>query len=290
MKSLKNLIINSLKKIDFKYLEIKEPDKKFLELIKEKIKRLRKENYGFLVSGIKNKDLANFIFVLRVLDFRLWEFPKNWHFKNKKGFWGLFERTKILFNYDVKNIKFEDFRKIISPKESINLAKIRYGLLKESLRWLDKNYDFDFNNYFEENKKPYYFAKNLTELKKFRDYIKDFYFFKPNQLLYYEYILARREVKKFCEEIKDLTVFADLDLFGILNYFGVLNVKNEKIFYNNIKKNSKKEIEIRGGSILACELIREKLDLDNSYEIDSALWNLAKKFKIKKLKIKSIFY
>ncbi|MGC8981555.1 MAG: hypothetical protein ACP5JU_01220, partial [Minisyncoccia bacterium] len=75
MKRLKKLILDSLKNIDFKYLEIREPNEKILNLIWKEIKLLRKNNYNFSISGIEEKDLGNFIFILRILDFRLWEFP-----------------------------------------------------------------------------------------------------------------------------------------------------------------------------------------------------------------------
>lgn len=291
MNSLKNLIINSLSKINFKYLKIIEPDKKFLNLLRKEIKKCRKNKYYFKIDGLHYNDLPNFIFFSRVLDFRLWEFPKNWCFKNKKGYWGLIERLKILFKQNIKKIKFKDFRKIISPKENFNLAKLRFKLFKSCLNWLDQKYNFYFENYFEENKEPYIFVKKLIILEKFRDFINNFYFFKPNQLLYFEYILGTNRFKNFKDELTQLTVFADLDLFSVLNNFKILELKDKNLFYNKtIRKNSIKEIEIRGGAILACEFIRDLLKTNNSYEIDNALWNLGKKIKLKKLKIKSIFY
>jgi len=246
---------------------------------------------------IKNiKNLGNFIFILRILDFRLWEFPENWKYKNEKGFWGLMERVKDLFEFtdNLKKLRFYDFKKIISPKESISLAFLRYKLFKEGLNWLYKNYQMNFDNYFEENKEPLNFCLNLTQLKKFKDHNKDLHFLKPNQLLYYEYILAKNLENKFEAELNELTIFADYKIPSILINMDFLKVNGKdlhRIKTKIIKKGSKLENELRIASIIVGEMLSEKFKVP-AYIIDNILWSLSYKTKLKvpPPRIKTIHY
>ncbi|MEK7673928.1 MAG: queuosine salvage family protein [Patescibacteria group bacterium] len=298
---LKNLVLNSLKNVDLSMIDIKEPSKEFLDLIKKEIILQRKKNYSFPIPKIDKLQIPNFVFLLRTLDFRRWEFKKNWVYKNKKRFWALFSKLEDLFKIGVKNIDYKIFKKIISPKESDSLGKLRFKFFKKNLLWLKNNYDGNFKNYFEKNKNPLNFTLGLTNLGRFEDIAKNskkIYFLKPNQLLYTEYLLATNQMKKYSENLKDLTAFADYRLPQVLMYFNIIipnkklldKIKNKKI----IRIGSKEEIEIRASTILACELIKNKIKKVSSFEVDMALWNFTYKNKIKinipHFRAKSIFY
>ena len=197
---LKNLVLNSLKNVDLSMIDIKEPSKEFLDLIKKEIILQRKKNYSFPIPKIDKLQIPNFVFLLRTLDFRRWEFKKNWVYKNKKRFWALFSKLEDLFKIGVKNIDYKIFKKIISPKESDSLGKLRFKFFKKNLLWLKNNYDGNFKNYFEKNKNPLNFTLGLTNLGRFEDIAKNskkIYFLKPNQLLYTEYLLATNQMKKY---------------------------------------------------------------------------------------------
>lgn len=297
--SLKKLILNSLKSFDLELIKIQEPKKEFFELLKKEIELQRSKNYSFPPPKIPKEQAANFVFFLRTLDFRRWEFPKNWEYKNKKRFWALFARLEDLLKIGFEDIDYSIFKKIISPKESEFLAKLRYKFFKLNLFWLNKNYKGDFRNYFESHKNSYDFAMGLTRLERFRDFVikpPRLYFLKPNQLLFAEYILAIGNNKKHLKGLNDLTVFTDYRLPQILMHFNII-VPSSALF-DKIKKQqiircgSKEELEIRAATILSCELIREKLKTALSFEIDMALWNLAYKIKIDipHFRAKSIFY
>jgi len=292
MKNLKRFILKNFKNYQLKLIEIDEAKL-------ENIKINKKIAYSG-ITEFKNKlpkirEIDNFIFILRVLDFRLWEYPNNWFYRKEKGFFGLLERVKDLFNYDLNKVNFKDFKKIISPKENYSLAFLRYRLFKESTNWLNKNYQQNFANYFEENQQVYDFCLNLMKIKKFQDYWQNFYFLKPNQLLYYEYLLAKNLEKKFENELEELTIFADYKIPQILINFGILNLESKSLIKikNNhlIKRNSRLENELRISSIIVGELISEKFKIP-SYLVDNILWSLSHKIKLKipQPKIKTIFY
>ncbi|GIW66097.1 MAG: hypothetical protein KatS3mg094_616 [Candidatus Parcubacteria bacterium] len=290
---LKNFIFKKNKSYIFKILKINEFTKDFLNLLKKG--KTDFDKFQKYLKDIELKKLSNFLFFLRVLDFRLWEFPQNWHFKNEKEFYGLLLKTKNLFKIDLDKIDFSIFKKLISSKENENLAKLRYKIFKQSLNWLNKNYDGDFINYFEENKKPLNFCLNLLQLEKFKDYYKNFYFLKPNQLLYLELIIGNKLEKKFKNELEELTIFADYKLPQLFINFNLIDlptnildkIKNRKI----IKIHSILENELRWASIIIGESLSKKINLP-SYLIDNLIWDLANKIylKIYHPKIKTIFY
>ncbi|BCX15658.1 MAG: hypothetical protein KatS3mg097_550 [Candidatus Parcubacteria bacterium] len=291
--SLKNFILDKNKNYQFRIIETNEINTDFFKLIKKE-----KQDFDKFKKYLKNielKKLSNFLFFLRVLDFRLWEFPKNWQFKNEKGFYGLLLKTKNLFNINFNKIDFDIFRKLISPKENYNLANLRYKIFKQALAWLNKNYDGDFLNYFEENKNPLKFCLNLFYLKKFKDYYRNFYFLKPNQLLYFEFIIGNKLDKKFKTELEELTVFVDYKLPQLFINFNLIslpkNILNKIKNKKNIKTHSILENELRWASIILGENLSKKLALP-SYLVDNLIWNLAHKikFKIPYPKIKTIFY
>lgn len=291
--TLKKFIFEKNKNYQFRFIKLQKNNKSFLGLIKKE--KIDFKNFLKAIKDIKEKERSNFVFILRVLDFKLWEEKKNWQYKQKKGFFGLLERTKTLFKKDLKKIGFEGFKKIISPKESFQLAKKRYCLFKESLNWLFKNYDGNFNNYFEENKNPLDFCKNLFLLRKFQDFNKNFYFLKPNQLLYYEYILAKNFLKKYENFLEELTIFSDYKILQIFLNFGFLElpkkmknkIENKKI----LKEHSLLVNELRWASIILGEKLSKELKLP-SFILDNILWNLAHKVKLKipHPRINTIFY
>jgi hypothetical protein len=292
MENLKKFILKNFKNYQLKLIEIDEAKIKDI--------KINKKIAYFGIKEFKNKlprikEIDNFIFVLRVLDFRLWEYPHNWFYRNEKGFFGLLERVKDLFNYNLNKVNFKDFRKIISPKENQSLALLRYKLFKQSINWFNKNYQQNFANYFEENQQAYAFCLNLMRLKKFQDYWQNFYFLKPNQLLYYEYILAKNLEKKFTDELEQLTIFADYKIPQVLINSGIINLEKNsliKIQNNNIiKRGSKLENELRISSIIAGEIISKNLKIP-VYLVDNILWDLSHKInlKIPYPKIKTIFY
>ncbi|MCS7200978.1 MAG: queuosine salvage family protein [Patescibacteria group bacterium] len=290
---LKDYILSNSNNL--KIVRINKPGKEFLSLLKK-----GKMDFDFFESIInKNleiKKIPNFIFFVRVLDFRLWEFPENWKFHGYNEFYGLVERVKVLFSLrNLESITFNLFKKVISPLESNSLAKVRYKLFKEAKYWLDKNYQCDFENYFIENKDPFKFSFNLTSMKKFQDYYENSYFLKPNQLLYLEYLIARKIHKVFYHNLEELTIFSDYRIAQVLLNFQVISLDEKYLnkikSKKNIRKNSLLENELRKASIAAGEIISEKLKIP-SFIVDNLIWNLSQKIKLKIPfhRTKTIFY
>lgn len=295
--NLKEFILKRNKEYKFRLIEVSKPGEKILKFLKNKFLHYQNSVNKFknALRRISKENLGNFVFFLQVLDFRIWEFKENWQFKGKNNFWGLLERVKILVERNKEDINFEIFKEIISPKESENLARLRYKIYKECLNWLEKKYRGNFENYFKENKKPLDFCQNLFSLRKFRDFSDGFYFLKPNQLLYYEYLLAFDLEKKFEDKLNELTIFADYKILQIfLNFFLIrpkkkylIKLKKREIF----QKNSLFLKELRLASIILGEIIAKKLKIP-SFKLDTILWELSSKmkFKIDHPRIKTIFY
>lgn len=266
--------------------------------IKEQEVGILKNTYSYndflnLLFNLDNRDVGNFLFLTRVLDFRLWEFAENWFYKGKRGYYALAERVKDLFlNDDIKTIDFKNFKEIISPFESSSLATLRFRLFQKSVKWLVKRQEGFFDNYFERNKKPLDFCLNLFELRKFKDFHKNFYFLKPNQLLYLEYIVGRKMEKDFRGELEELTIFADCKIPAIFLKLGFIEVLRKKRLKDyKLKNNSLLENELRWASIVLGETISKILKTP-SYKIDNLLWSLSqvKKLADVSLRVKTIFY
>lgn len=289
--NLKSFILKKILKYNFRIIKINKCLPK-LKLGKESYKKNVKK-FKDSIRDIPNID--NFIFILRILDFRLWEFPKNWNYKKEKGFYALLERTKALFQKynNLEKITFREFKETISPKEINSVAYLRYSLFKKGLVWLKENYKRDFGNYFKANKKPYYFCLNLFSLEKFNDFYDDIYFLKPNQLLYYEYILAKNLEEKFKKELEELTIFADYKIPQMFTYLDLIKIPENYLLRmkREIKKHSTLENELRMASILIGEILNKNLKMP-SYLIDNIIWDLSHKIKVKLpyLKTKTIFY
>lgn len=293
---LKNFILQKIENYEFKTLKIRFFSKKLLERLKKEIPKYEIFLEKFLnkLNPIEEEKRGNFIFLVRILDFRLWEFEKNWQYKKEKGFFGLMERCKEIFE-GVERINFKTFKENISPKEKESLARLRYFLLKESFKWLKEKQRNSFDNYFEKNKDPLKFCKNLFFLSKFRDFSENFYFLKPNQLLYFEYLVAKNLTKIFEKELNTLTIFPDYKISQLfLNFKLILPAKKfiEKIKTGKIlKENSLFVKELRAASLILGEKIAQTLNIP-SFKLDTILWGISHKikFKIPYPKIKTIFY
>jgi len=293
---LKRFILDKNRNYVFKIVKIKYPGSDFLNLFKKNIKNYETdEKFLGKLRKIKKENLGNFLFLLRTIDFRLWEFPENWRYRKEKDFFGLMERMmdlEVFSNYN--KIKFKEFKKIISPKENLSLARLRFKIFRDSLNWL-KKYNSNFDNYFEENRRAFDFCINLFDLEKFRDFHKNFYFLKPNQLLYLEYVLAKKINKQYQDELETFTIFADYKIPQIFINFSFIElperylkkIKEGKI----IRKFSLLENELRLASILLGEEISKELKIP-AYRVDNILWWLSHKIKLEipAPKVKTIFY
>lgn len=296
---VKNFILNKITNYKFQKIKINDEIKikEFLIFLKNKEHFFNTDKNKFLQKLKNFKDIktkSNFIFILRNLDFSLWKFPQNWQYRKEKGFFGLTERTKDLFNSGLEKIDFQTFKKIISPKEDLKISKLRYKVFRSAIKFL-KKYDNNFYHYFEQNQKPLNFCLNLFELKKFHDYYKNLYFLKPNQLLYYEFLIANKLDKKFKNELEELTIFADYKIVQLFLNFNLIQLSDkdlEKIKNKElIKSHSILENELRSGAILIGEKISEKLKIP-SYILDNFLWSLSNKIKLKIThpRVLTIFY
>jgi hypothetical protein len=296
---LKEFILNKSSNYKPKIVTIQEPSVDILNLIRKNLKNYEADD-KFLskIKKIDKKQRSNFVFILRSLDFRLWEFPKNWQHKGEKEFWGLAERVIDLFKFislSNEDLNFHLFKKIISPKEGIALAKLRFKIFKSTLEWLNKKYDRSFDNYFEANKNAYEFCFNLFELEEYRDFYKNLYFLKPNQLLYLEYILVKNIFKRYRYELETLTIFADDKIQQIFLNFGLIKLPKKYITRilkeQPLRKFSTLENELRFASILLGEMISQQLKIP-AYRVDNILWWISHKIKLEipAPKVKTIFY
>jgi len=278
-KTTKEICLSSLRKINFEYVEVIPPTLDTIEKISDMVFEARKNNFWFSQHAISKQQLSNFLFFLRVLDFRLWEHPRNWKEKPQdSSFWGLYKKIENISKFGFLKIDQKDFVSTLSPHESTPLAIARWNVFQKSRQWLLENWEGDFKNFADHYKSAVDFCLQLCSLEKFQDITESgVHFLKPNQLLYLEYVLALGD--PFTRrELCSLTAFADYKLSQMLHMYGALRYsdKLEETLRKNplLQVGSQEEVEIRAGALLAVEMLREQIGSDVcSYEVDVALWN-----------------
>ena len=188
------------------------------------------------------------------------------------------------------------YQKLFISKEDIkNINEIRTYFKEDDennkiLNLFDKSLDvnkflenviYNFRSY---NDKKDYVLKNGQNI--------EVYFYKRAQLLAHDLYLLYKYYEKFepsliskfpylrllnFKNIRDLTVFADYKLPQLLEYKKIISYTDD--LRNEIKQgviiSSEKETEIRAATVVVCEIIANKLNINEAL-LDNILWNMAK--------------
>lgn len=216
-------------------------------------------------------------------------------------------------NYDILNPNYlakitkENFKHIFRGKTEVSLAKERLDILRELGKIINNKFSGSFKKLLEEAE---YNAKKLLEILTtnfpFFDYFgiynsKKIHFQKRAQLLISDINENLNINEKKIDNLKYLTAVADYKIPMVLRILGIteyslelLNIINNKI---EIKKDDKREIEIRATMVCAIDLIKKEVNKTNpdiaAVDIDHTLWLISQKPKYKNFlyhRTRTIFY
>lgn len=301
---------------------------KKVEIIRERIEKLAERlknskipswSKNFHLNTKNEKLLLTYLILLDSLNFCFWSKKKKWriYYKGRyyNGYFGLslalkkffLENKKIAnFNYFSK-ISFNQFSEILKGKGELLFLKKRHQIVKEVSKFFLREYQGDPLLFLKsaENYSSNLVLKIYQEVPFFQDvsFYNNFqvYFLKRAQILVSDIFGAfGGRGLGFFKDLDWLTAFPDYKLPQILNHFGVLKYHPElekKIQQRReIPVFSKEEIEIRAGTILAVEYLRDALKRRKksffSFQIDWILWGMSQKIKTKNPYhlTKTIFY
>ena len=269
-----------------------------------------------------NENSINWIFVVDTLNFSFWSFPPTTkdeeyqykiNYKNQTyhGYWALCaainraidEGFNITDSNYYSNISETDLKHIFRSSTTINipLFEERLKALKETGHILNDKFNGNFANCIKAADKS---AKKLLEIivDSFPSYQDEAMFmdrkvtfYKRAQILIAD-IWACFEGKGLGEfhDIDAITMFADYRVPQVLRFFKSIdysNELNEFLKLNQLMKTGDVfEVEIRAGSILACNLITQKVrnllqkeEKDdkihvNDILVDYFIWNYCRDF------------
>ena len=235
------------------------------------------------------EQLISYVAVIDAVNFCFWPFE------------GELEYGNIIGNLNTKLKQDPSFFSAIGLKKAIigDIAYIfgnneDFPLIDErlrSVRELGATVCDKFNGSFEEllvscdwdcEKLAAWLGRNVstfgdTSLYKGRQV----FFYKRAQIMAADLFCAMNKKGFEVKNIEKLTMFPDYRVPQILNEAGVLVYSKElaeKIEKKEeIKAHSMEEVEIRAGTVVAVERMKEKLNGLNAIQVDHVLWNLGEK-------------
>lgn len=188
----------------------------------------------------------------------------------------------------LKNLKYQDFRKLFTTNIEISLIKERYGFLVDTARVLC---DLGTDVYLEEilHRASLGAGALLEYIEKTIPHLTDISMYKENELNFgkrHQLLVSVmiNDIETFNGVIIEgkniLTGFADYKVPQLLRNLGIIVYSDDLAERINrgelIPHGSNQEIEIRMASVIAIEKIRGALDekgiKKNSAEIDSLIW------------------
>jgi len=254
-------------------------------------------------SRLSEKDRLNFLFFFNSISFCYWGEPKwsvKYNGKDYDGAWGMIAALGKAVENDLAvldagylaDLSKEDLEVILKGNVPIPLFEERWKILREISKTLNAKFNGEFRNVVKEAKKDSLGLLNalVTEFSSFDDWSqyknKKVVFYKRAQLLISDvYQEFNGEGIGDLKNIEALTACADYKLPKVLRSLGVINYSKklaEKIDQKMlIQKDSAEENEIRGNTIWAVELMKEKLKRKiphiTSFQINDRLWLLSQK-------------
>ncbi len=239
------------------------------------------------------REKAAFLFVFNAISFSYWGNPK-WTIENEgqtynRGTWSMIaaiqrareENIPVLDSAYLANISVAELGYILRGNVEIPLLKERAAILREVGSVVTQNYGGDFIQVItsKKNSALYLVDKLVEEFPSFNDLSQyagePVYFHKRAQLLVSD---LNYSLKLGLRDTHRLTACADYILPLVLRYHEVIEYDSNLAFKVDhqieIPKNSKEEIEIRAGTIMAVEKIKEALHQSDltSMQLNDYLW------------------
>ncbi len=237
---------------------------------------------------------AAFLFVFNAVSFSYWGTPK-WTIENDenkyvRGTWSMIaaikraitENIPILDSSYLANIGIDELGYVLRGNVEIPLLNERAAILQEVGSIVARTYKGDFLQIIVGKKSDSALDlvdKIIHEFPSFNDFSKyndePAYFHKRAQLLVSD---LNYSLKLGLQDIHQLTACADYILPLVLRYKGILEYDSNLAFKVDhrieIPKESREEIEIRAGTIMAVEKIKEALHQPGltSMQLNDHLW------------------
>ncbi|XP_077299116.1 queuosine 5'-phosphate N-glycosylase/hydrolase isoform X2 [Arctopsyche grandis] len=303
-----------------KYVTIKSEG--ILKLSEEIFQNLKSGNINDFVYGdddlhptSKDETAVDWIFVIDTLNFCFWSLKntKKWTVKGYTGYYALTAavRRAIQEGYDITNPKFyasiteDQLKQILRSDDDDNqvpLLSTRVKCLHEVGKVLLEKYDGTFKKCIESANKSAISLLNIIvqDFPCFRDEAmfdnQKVVFYKRAQILISD-LWSCYDGKSWGDfhDIEKLTMFADYRVPQALVHFGVMEYSrelSEKLEREILQNGCREEMEIRGCSIHAIEIVNESVkklisndvncglkdDSINSALIDYFLWLYRRKY------------
>jgi len=237
---------------------------------------------------------AALLFIFNAISFSYWGDPK-WTIENKgqtynRGTWSMIaaiqramrENIPILDSSYLANVSVDQLGYLLRGNAEIHLLKERTAILQEVGFIVAQNYNGDFLQVMTDKKgdsAPDIVDKIVNEFPSFNDSSEyngeSVYFHKRAQLLVSD---LNYSLKLGLQDTHHLTACADYILPLVLRYRGILEYGSNLAFkvdnHIEIPKDSSEEIEIRAGTIIAIEKIKEALHQPDltSMQLNDYIW------------------
>jgi len=200
---------------------------------------------------------------------------------------GIVEGVPILDPKDLRNITLEEARKFFRGKDGteIPLLKERVDNLREVGNILQEKFDGKISNLLKEsNFDAIKIVKSILEnFPCFKDASsldgKEVIFLKRAQICANDFAYVLKNSENEVTNLDKLTAYADYKLPQLLRMYGVINYEeslaNRIDTLTEVTHDSREEIEIRSATIWAVELLKQRIGILTSGEIDNTIWLLS---------------
>ncbi len=269
---------------------------------------IEEDNYDFKVwkqhplnPKTLNEDTVNWIFVCDLLNFSFWSDDEQERYTVKygdeyySGYWGLCaalnkarDKGMSLHDFNVASwVNYDQFRTLLAADKGpeIPLIEERFKVFKDSAAALLAKYNGQFSHFIKKAEGNVYsfLSQLIADFPSFKDRFeykgKQIFMLKRAQILIAD-LWACFEGQSFgyFHNIDELTMFADYRIPQILYHWGILEYSTklmDKLRHREVlASGSNMEIEIRGSSIHALELLKSKMTLPvNPVILDFYLWD-----------------
>lgn len=249
--------------------------------------------YNILDLGIEN--VVNFMLIFESIDYSFWGTPK-WTIDTELGkkdgtdalLYSLLKYIREKSIEDLKNITYEDFRRILKGNIEIPLLKERHETLSQINNVLNEKMNGNFYKYIYSIHNDIelfeIIINNFSSFKDEREFKgQTIYFYKLAQLLTSDILHIRKQLENIEVDYSHLCGCADYKIPQTMRALGIIEYNDElsDIIDNKVEidYSSKYEVEIRASMIVVIDYIRSKIPNINAIDINDYFFLQSKNVK-----------
>ena len=308
---------------DIKGLEYVNKNSNYVSIDRDRIEPFIKDitnwNYTYWLYkekiDLNEKEFIISSFICQSMNFCFWgskdwkvEFRGNTYMGSEALFYSVLKGINMCPNF----LDLENLKKINKPKfqqflySNGNLPKLfskRFKLFKETINIICQKKDSFFEELFSartDEEIVEYIIKNFKHFDDKSKFMgKTIHFNKRAILLTNDLFRMSKTIRNNIKSINNLTGGADYSVPRVLQEKGILKYNDELLEIikkeKRIKHNNQMEIEIRANTLLALELIKERIYIKKNInietiELDNIIWNSRNNTKTPPHHTKTIFY